>query len=347
MPKDPIRLAVRGSREVTLEVRNGSTASQPARVRLHLPRGVLAEPSDGSRLTRDERSDGSNSFGWELSPLAAHQTSNINFRLSTDGTGKAGFHPATVQVTTAKTETWTAPVALPITIGPVLVEDNSFPTFGEYVIYAPRYTLRLSKRYGTSRFLRDDANRPRYEATFWDRRPTAATTPEAIPRLRVNDQDALAWGKPAEFLWPNTAPASVTVGAGRSRVVWSFEDDAVRLEPVALWSTEAPHEFVFPGERFGWTAWGGRPQWLKIIALDERNREQVFEKPPGESRKIFAAALRAPGYDEAICFAVDRPQTARFEGASIRISVNPGEPLWFGLASPDRFESWSRSRRKK
>jgi hypothetical protein len=251
-----------------------------------------------------------------------------------------------VQVTGTDAENWTLPVALPITIGPTLVEDNSFPTFGEYVVHAPRYTMRLSKRYGTSRFLRDDANRPRYEATFWDRRPTAATTPEALPRLQINDQDALAWGNPAEFLWPNTSPASVTIGTGRSRLAWTFEDDAVRIEPVALWSREAPHEFIFPGERFGWTAWGGRPQWLRIIAMDQRGQEQTLTDPPKEARKILAAALRAPGYEEAICFAVDRPQMARFDGTSVRISVHPGEPLWFGLATAEQFENWSRLRRK-
>src|SRR5439155_12489572 len=253
--KDPIRLAVRGSRQVTLELRNGSAVPQSGRVRLSLPGGVLAEPSDVSAGTREERSDHrAHSFSWVLPTIAANQTTNISLRMWSDGTGTPGLYPATAQVTGTNQTNWTAPIALPITIGPVLVEDNSFPTFGEYVIYAPRYIFRMSKRYGTSRFLRDDANRPRYEATFWDRRPTAATTPEAIPRVRVNDQDALAWGDSAQFLWPNTAPASVTVGTGRSRLAWSFEDDAVRIEPVALWSVEAPHEFIFPGERFGWTA---------------------------------------------------------------------------------------------
>jgi hypothetical protein len=252
-----------------------------------------------------------------------------------------------MQVTGTNAAEWGLPVALPITLGPTLLEDNSFPTFGEYVIHAPRYTLRMSKRYGTSRFLRDDENRPRYEATFWDRRPTAATRPEALPQVRVNDKEALAWGNPAEFLWPNTAPASITVGTHGSRLAWRFEDDAVRIEPVALWSTEAPHEFIFPGEHLGWTDWGGRPQWIKIIAVDERGEEKLLTKPPADARKILGAALHAPGYEEAICFAVDRPQTARFQETGIRISVSPGEPLWFGLATPDQFDQWMRSRRKK
>ena len=133
-------------------------------------------------------------------------------------------------------------------------------------------------------------------------------------------------------------------------IPWSSRaglQDAVRIEPVALWSVEAPHEFIFPGERFGWVAWGGRPQWIKIIAIDERGQEQLLTKPPTEAQKILGAALQAPGYGEAICFAVDRPQTARFQETSIRISVGPGEPLWFGLATPDQFEEWTRSRRKK
>jgi heparinase II/III-like protein len=345
--KDPIRLAVRGSRQVTLELRNGSAVPQSGRVSLNLPGGVLAEPSDVSTVAREERSDRAHSFSWALPTIAANQTTNISLRMLSDGAGTPGLYSATAQVTGTTRTNWTAPIALPITIGPVLVEDNSFPTFGEYVIYAPRYTFRMSKRYGTSRFLHDDANRPRFEATFWDRRPTAATTPEAIPRLRVNDQDALAWGEPAQFLWPNTAPASITVGTGRSRLTWSFEDDAVRIEPVALWSVEAPHEFIFPGGRFGWTAWGDRPQWTKIIAFDERGQEQSLTRPATEARKILGAALEAPGYEEVICFAVDRPQTARFQEASIRITVSPGEPLWFGLATPDEFDKWMRSRRKK
>jgi len=81
--------------------------------------------------------------------------------------------------------------------------------------------------------------------------------------------------------------------------------------------------------------------------LDERGQEQVLTKPPGEGGKILAAALHTPGYEEAICFAVDRPQKARFDGASVRISVHPGEPLWFGLASPDQFDNWARLRRKR
>jgi hypothetical protein len=346
-PKDPIRLAVRGSRQVTLELRNGSSASQSGRIRFNLPAGLVAEPSDDRAVTRGERSDHVQSFSWALPEIAPNRITNIFFRLRSDGTGKPGFYPATVQVTDTNPTNWSPSIALPITIGPVLVEDNAFPTFGEYVIYAPHYTFRMSKRYGTSRFLRDNANRPRYEATFWDRRPTAAITPDALPRLRVNDQDALAWGEPTQFLWPNIAPASVTVGTGRSQLSWSFEDDAIRIEPVALWSTEAPHEFIFPGENFGWTSWGGSPQWIKIIALDEHDQEELLTTPPGEPRKILGAALQAPGYEEAICFAVDRPQTARFQESSIRLSVAPGEPLWFGLATPDQFDNWTRSRRKR
>jgi hypothetical protein len=345
--KNPIRLALRGSRAVTLKLRNGSSEPRAARVRLNLPRGVIAEHSGGVPGVRKDSREGGNSFAWELPPIGAQQSAEVPFQLSSDGSGQRGFHAATMQVSRATTEEWTPPVALPITLGPTLLEDNSFPTFGEYVIHAPRYTFRMSKRYGTSRFWRDDANRPRYEATFWDRRPPAATTPEALPRVRIKDQDALAWGAPAQFLWPNTAPASITVGTGRSRLAWSFEDDAVRIEPVALWSTEAPHEFMFPGEYIGWTAWGGRSRWLRIIAVDEQGEERELTDPPRDALKIFAAALHVPGYDETICFAVDRPQAARFQGADIRISISPGEPLWFGLATADDFDNWWRSRKKK
>jgi len=346
-PKEPVRLAIRGSRQVTLELRNRSPDPQGVRIRLRLPQGVIAAPADERAVSGEQANDGGTNLTWELAALATHQATNVHLQLLTDGSAKPGLHPASVQVSATQVENWTLPVALPVTVGPVLAEDNSFPTFGEYVIYAPRYTFRLSKRYGTSRFLRDDTNRPRYEATFWDRRPTAATTPEALPRVRIKDQDALAWGDPAQFLWPNTAPASVTIGTGRSRLAWNFEDDAVRIEPVALWSTEAPHEFIFPGESVGWTAWGDRPRWLRIIVSDEQGQEQSLTEPPREARKILAAALHAPGFDEAVCFGVDRPQTARFQGSSIRIMLNPGEPLWFGLATADQFENWSRSRRKK
>lgn len=345
-PAEPVRLGARDAREITLQLRNESASVHPVRIRVHLPQGISAQPTDGSAVRCEVKPNGGTSFGWTLAAVASAHPVNVRLRLATDGSAQPGIHPASVQASATEPDAWTLPVALPITVGPVLVEDNSFPTFGEYVIYAPRYTLRLSKRYGTSRFLRDDANRPRYEATFWDRRPAAATTPEALPRLRIDDQDWLAWGNPADFLWPNAAPASMTVGAGKSRIAWSFEDDAIRLEPVALWSAEAPHEFVFPGERLGWTAWGGRPEWLRIIAAGESGQEQVLRQPPVKGQTILcqAAALRVPGYDELVCFAADRRQPAQFDGTSVRFRVNPGEPLWFGLAKSDAFENWWQSR---
>jgi hypothetical protein len=346
-PTEPVRLAASDARQVVLQLSNESPTEQKAQMRVRLPKGIAAEPPDGAAVTREEQPDGSTRYGWGLPAVPPRRTMDVRLRVATDGSAQGGLHLAAVQVAGAAAEAWSPPVALPITVGPVLLEDNSFPTFGEYVIHAPRYTLRMSKRYGTSRFLRDDANRPRCEATFWDRRPTAGTAPDALPRVRVEDRGALAWGEPADYLWPSTAPASVTVGTGRSRINWSFEDDAIRIEPAALWSAEAPHEFIFPGERFGWTAWGGRPQWLRIIAADDGGQEETLSGPPSQGRKILAAALQVPGYEEAICFAVDRPQTAHFDGAAIRISVRPGEPLWFGLSPADRFEDWRRARIKK
>lgn len=318
-------------------------------MRVRLPKGIAAQAADGSAVTPDQQADAGASCGWTLPPVAPGHTVDVRLRLATDGGAKGGLHLAVVEVGGTAAGAWTLPVAISITVGPELLEDNSFPTFGEYVVYAPRYILRLSKRYGTSRFLHDDANRPRCEATFSSRRPTAGTAPDALPRMRVEDRDALAWGDPADYLWPNTAPASVTVGTGRSRITWSFEDDAIGIQPVALWSAEAPHEFIFPGERFGWTLWGGKPEWLRIIAEDEAGKEQVLTEPPAKDQAVRfrAAALHVPGYDEAICFAADRPQTAPFDGAGIRISVNPGQPLWFGLARPKTFETWRQSRIEK
>jgi hypothetical protein len=314
---------------------------------LRLPRGVIVQPEGGNAVDMETPSKSEVSYRWKSPPVPPGQTVSIRFRLSTDGSAQAGYHPAALQAAALGMDEWTEPVALPVTIGPVLIEDDSFPTFGEYVIYAARYTLRLSKRYGTSRFWRDNAGRPRCEATFWNRRPTAKTTPEALPRLRLNDQDALAWGSPVDYLWPNHAPASVSVGTAQSRIEWSFEDDAIRLEPVALWSAEAPHEFIFPGGPHGWTVWTAEPQWLQIVAVDDEGAEQVLDQVPEEPHKILAAALHVPGFDDEICFAVDRPQTARFDGATLRLSVYPGEPLWFGLARTEEFEQWWKARQKR
>jgi hypothetical protein len=60
-PKDPVRLALRGTRSINLELRNGSSASQTARVRVNLPRGIFV---DGNAVQREERPDGETaSFG--------------------------------------------------------------------------------------------------------------------------------------------------------------------------------------------------------------------------------------------------------------------------------------------
>lgn len=346
-PAEPVRLGARDSREVALGLRNWSATVQSAWLKVDLPAGIAAELLAAGPAARDDRSNGAK-HTWKLPAVEPGQTVDLRLRLTTEGQAKGGLHPAAVRITGEQPAGWSPAAPLPIAVGPVLVEDNSYPTFGEYVIYAPRYTLRMSKRYGTSRFLHDDAGRPRHEATFWSRRPPIGSPPDALPRLRVGDEDALAWGVPANFLWPTAVPAAVTVLTPKSRVAWSFEDDAVRIEPVAMWSAEAPHEFIFPGQS-GWTCWGRSPEWLRIVVVDGAGRERLLAERPQKDQEILirAAALQVPGYDEAICFAVDRPQKARFDGASIRISVRPGEAFWFGLARPDRLDAWRQSRIKK
>ena len=111
-----------------------------------------------------------------------------------------------------------------------------------------------------------------------------------------------------------------------------------------------PHELAFPvvdpvpprywePVRTGCTSWGGESKWLSIIGVGKDGTEQALAKPPerGQTAQIRAAMLQVPGLDEAICFAVDRPQPARFDGTRIRISINPGDTLWFGLCRPEDY----------
>ena len=42
-----------------------------------------------------------------------------------------------------------------------------------------------------------------------------------------------------------------------------------------------------------------------------------------------------------------RQQFETFQGTNVRISISPGEPLWFGLTTANEFENWWRSRKKK
>jgi len=332
-PGEPVRLGAQDSREVALKLRNWSHVARPAWIEVTLPAGIGTEGGE-------ER--------WRIASVGPGETVETRLRLRTQGKAAGGLHLARVRVTDDPAGDWSPPAPLRITVGPVLVEDNSYPTFGEYVIYAPRYTFRMSKRYGTSRFLRDDADRPRYEATFWSRRPPAETQPDALPRLQIGGEDILAWGVPAGFLWPRSAPASVSVGTRRSRITWRFEDDAIRVEPEAMWSAEAPHWFIFPGGPSGWTSWGQSPRWLRIISVDEAGEERELTEPPARDQEILirAALLHVPGYDEAIGFAVDRPQKTRFDESSIRPTVGPGEPIWFGLCRPETFDAWRRARQR-
>ena len=367
-PAEPVRLALKDTRETRLQLTNWSPTAQQALLELRLPPGITAELVGGEpaamRPAAPDKAEPMSAFTWELPTNPAGQTAEVRLKLATDGGAKPGLHNIALRAGCrgAQGEVWMPSVVLPVTVGPVLLEDNSFPAFGEYVIHAPRYTVRVSKLYGTARFLHDDAGRPRYEATFWDRRTAACrgvVSPDALPMLLVDDKPALAWGLPVEGFWTTRAPAALTVLAQGSRLTWRFEDDAIRIEAVALWSKQKPHEFVFPAvnplppqywqpERAGWTAWVGEPEWLRVIGVDEAGNEQELAKAiPRDQVRFRAAMLRVPGFDEAICFAVDRPQPARFEGARIRFSVNPGEPLWFGLCRPDAFETWRQARRKE
>ena len=366
-PAEPVRLALKDARETPLQLTNWSPAAQPVRLELRLPAGITAtlagaEPGSSPAAAQDGAEQLS-SFIWNLPAIAAGQTAELRLKLATNGGAKPGLHNAPLRVGCRgdQGDTWMPAIALPVAVGPVLLEDNSFPAFGEYVIYAPRYTIRVSKLYGTARFLHDDAGRPRYEATFWDRRTSASrgvVAPDALPMVLVDDKPALAWGLPTEGFWTTRAPAAFTVLAQGSRLTWRFEDDAIRIEAVALWSKPKPHEFVFPAvsplppqywepARTGWTAWvGNGPEWLRIIGVDDAGKEQELAKPPApdEAIRFKAAMLHVPGFDDAVCYAVDRPQPARFEGARIRFSVNPSEPLWFGLCRPEAFDTWRQTK---
>jgi len=166
VPSSPVRLALKDAREASLRITNWSPAAQPALLELRLPPGITAELADAKPAQMQTIAGGPeplSSFTWETPAIAAGQTAALRLKLSTTGDAKPGLHnpPLRVGCRTGQADTWLPAVALPITIGPVLLEDNSFPAFGEYVIHAPRYTMRVSKLYGTARFFRDDADRPR------------------------------------------------------------------------------------------------------------------------------------------------------------------------------------------
>ena len=347
-PTEPVRLSVKGSRTTVFKLRSWSFLTQSVYMHASVPTGITAELQfKGVAIPIVETEN--SKYVWHLPDIVPGQILELSMRLSTIGDVKPGLHYVLIRTAKDIDHSWSPAIPMRITIGPVLLEDNSFPTFGEYVIHAPQYTFRLSKRYGTSRYLHDDADRPRYEATYWNRRPTAMIEPDALPRLRVNDQDVVAWGHPVGYLWPTTSPASVIVSSGQSRIAWNFEDDAIRIEPVALWASEAPHEFVFPGDRSGWISWGEKPRWLKIVAVDSNGVVQKLSKAPSKDQelRINAAALQTSGFQEVICFAVGRPQKARFDGSNLRLAVNPGESIWFGLSAPEHFEAWYSRRAKK
>ena len=105
----------------------------------------------------------------------------------------------------------------------------------------------------------------------------------------------------------------------------------------------------------GWALWYlavglvlAGPRMAAVDAAPAHPRP--FLMPPAEKARLLKRTRSnesARKQYEAICFALDRPQKARFDGASIRISVRPGEPLWFGLARPGQFDTWRQSKIKK
>lgn len=324
---EPISLPKQGTGKSILQVVNWSPQAVRPKVKLNLPQGIAATVGDVPRI-------------------AAGQTAKIPIAWTTAGTVQ-GTLAASVQLADGvpgRSDRWTSPAPLRLCVGPVLLEDQSFPAFGEYVIYSPGYTLRLSQLHGVSRFFRSSAGRPLYEKTFWNRRTSAERgeiAPEALPAVYVDGQPALAWDRPAQFLWPKQAPASVIVGSAAGRLEWTFEEDRIRIAPVALWTAEKPHEVVFPSR---WLSWGGPPKWLRVVSVDQEGKERVLETAPNEPTRFLAAALGLPGQEQVIAFGVDRPQTARFRAAELRFTVGPGEAFWFGLCRPDSFDSWRKPR---
>jgi hypothetical protein len=160
----------------------------------------------------------------------------------------------------------------------------------------------------------------------------------------MNDEDALAWGNPAEI---SLAQHGARLGDGRGR------PEPLGLElrrrcradrTVALWSRRAPHEFIFPGERFGWTAWGGPPQWLRIIAADERGRSSS-ERAAHEGRRSSPRHCTRRAKESYLLCRRSSPDGA-FRRRQLRIYVNPANRS--GLAWPTRpFRELVASRRRR
>jgi hypothetical protein len=329
-PTGPLALPKQGTRDVVFRVKNWASTPLKAEMRLNLPAGVVAAVA-GSPV------------------IPAGETAEIPVTFTTRGETEGLFTAAVTLVAGPSAAPAGSPVPVRLCVGPVLLEDLTFPAFGEFVAYTPNYTFRLSQLYGASRCFRDGNDRPLYEKSFWNRRTSFEFSflTECLPMLNQDGKPLLAWGQPSGFFWPRRSPAAVTMSAGMNRYEWRFEEERITIRPVRYWSQEKPHEFVFPA---GWVTWGGGPVWHRVWVMDESGQEQALDTPPVEETEVrfTAAALRLPGQDTLIVFGVDRPQTARFKGAELRLTVKPGEMLWFGLCPVSaNLDDWLKAQRSR
>jgi hypothetical protein len=298
------RLSEHGRRPVTFTIRNDLQQPVSGWLEVELPRGLRLEPA---RPT----------FG----SLGPGNSVTISSTLIADAIrpGRRTLpYRLHYQLAGANVPVRTAPLALPVAIGPVLAAVYQHPELPVYRVDAPGFTAKLDMVNGLVRYLADDDDTVRLDGS---------------PLFTLSDgqRDLLAPDTARAFTWPTQVPAHLKAHTyDRARYDLQFLNDRIVITMDRDW-TQFPTAYVtVPGR---WHSPGGSPSWVRVLTKGQTTA--------GRDR-VAAAELAFPGARWNLCYALLPPNALTFSGPGLTFALNilASEGWSMGFCRPGSLETW-------
>jgi hypothetical protein len=120
-------------------------------------------------------------------------------------------------------------------VGVVITEDDRLPRLGDFVIWSPRYKLRVSKTYGNSYYLLDRDGQRRHGLLYG---LSYAYGFPSVRDLAVDDSasthkyfgEILRWGQECSFFWPGKYHLSAIPSWSGFRYNYRFTPEYIVFE---------------------------------------------------------------------------------------------------------------------
>jgi hypothetical protein len=226
-------------------------------------------------------------------------------------------------------EICTAALPLMVVTGPTLEEVYEHPR-PYYLIRTPGYTARVDMSNGLHRFLADNEDAVRLNAS-------------PLFTLSDDSKELLSENTTMAFTWPERSPASLTATTSQDRARWQaiYLPDRILIRMDPGWTQFERAYFSVPGN---WSSPLEKPRWKRIVML--ANPGTTVDVQPGAKVNVVAAELEFPGESWSLAFKFEPAQEVTFNGTALKFSIGSwtNDNWQLGFCRSGELEDWRGSK---